>query len=271
MLKTRIITAFVLVTGFAVDLFLASFDVFALTLSFVVAAAAWELSRLSGVGNESAQTAYAAVVGLLVLIALYIPYNPAVMQWLLLLGLLYWLSAFAVLYIAPKKTPVTDADALQLCLGVFVVLVAAVAVQYLRSFADQGSPWLLLYALAVIWVMDIGAYFSGRRFGKVQLAPLISPGKTWEGVYGGLGSTAILMVLILLFVDWASENWLKVIVATTLAAVASVVGDLYESRSKRAANKKDSSRLLPGHGGVLDRIDGVLAAIPVFAFAWAWL
>lgn len=271
MLKTRIITALVLLAGFSADLFLASFDVFALVLSFVVAAAAWEWSRLSGVVNETAQTVYAAIVGLLVLIALYIPYNLAVMQWWLLLGLLYWLGAFAVLHVVPVKAPVRDVDKLQLCLGVFVILVAAVAIQYLRSYAQHGSSWLLLYALMIIWVMDIGAYFSGRRFGKNKLAPLISPGKTWEGVYGGLAATAILMCLILLTVDWLRDSWLKVIVATVLAAVASVVGDLTESRSKRAADRKDSSRLLPGHGGVLDRIDGVLAAIPVFAFAWAWL
>ena len=119
--------------------------------------------------------------------------------------------------------------------------------------------------------MDIGAYFSGKRFGKTRLAPQISPGKTREGVMGGLLATAIVMLLVIISADFAQDNRLKLILATALAAFASVIGDLAESRVKRAAEMKDSSNLLPGHGGVLDRIDSVLAAVPVFAFTWAWL
>ena len=271
MLKTRVITAIVLLTGFMADLFLASVDVFALVLGAVVAAAAWEWSRLSGVVAEHVQTAYAALVGLLALIFLYLPFSSVFMQWLFLTGLLFWLSVLVVFYMMPVHQKIVRTDALLLVQGAFVFIVAAVAIQYLRSFAPHGSSWLLLYALAIIWVMDIGAYFSGRRFGKVKLAPSISPGKTREGVYGGLLATAILMLLVMLFADWANDNLSKLLVATFLAALASVLGDLYESRLKRAADMKDSSQLLPGHGGVLDRIDGVLAGIPVFAFVWVWL
>ncbi|MFK8078637.1 MAG: phosphatidate cytidylyltransferase, partial [Granulosicoccus sp.] len=125
--------------------------------------------------------------------------------------------------------------------------------------------------LSIVWLMDIGAYFSGRRFGKNKLAPAISPGKTWEGVYGGLAVTGLVLLFILVFAPFAADNRFKLIIATVLAACASVLGDLYESRIKRAADMKDSSQMLPGHGGVLDRIDGVLAALPVFAFVWVWL
>jgi len=271
MLKTRIITAVVLLIGFCLDLFLASVDVFALVLAFVVAAAAWEWSRLCAVANEHAQTAYASVVGLIVLVGLYIPYGEQWIQWLLLSAFLFWLVVPAVFYLNPKRELIQTPNMTLLALGLWMFLFSAVSIQYLRSMAPQSSAWLLLYCFAIVWVMDTGAYFSGKRFGKNKLAPQISPGKTWEGVLGGLLASSILLLVVLLAADWADGNRVKLLVATVLAAAASVVGDLFESRIKRAANMKDSSQILPGHGGVLDRIDGVLAGIPVFAFIWAWL
>ncbi|NND92049.1 MAG: phosphatidate cytidylyltransferase [Granulosicoccus sp.] len=283
MLKTRIITALILLVGFAAVLFLASIDVFALILGFVVAAAAWEWSRLSGVRNEHAQTAFAAMAGLIALIGLYIPYNDHFMRWLLLPGFLFWLCVPALFYLAAPKPVVSVLDGGRgqaihretnsplLAVGIFIFFMTALSLQSLRSFAPDASSWLLLYALSIVWFMDIGAYFSGRRFGHRKLAPGISPGKTWEGVYGGLAVTGLLLLVVLLSADWADGNRFKLLVATVLAAAASVLGDLYESRLKRAAGLKDSSQMLPGHGGVLDRIDGVVAAIPVFTFAWFWL
>lgn len=271
MLQTRIITALVLLVAFAADLFLASFEVFALVLGFVVAAAAWEWSRLCKVRNEHLQSVFAAMSGVAALVVLYIPYNEALMRWLLLLGFLYWLSVPVSFYMAPKRPPFRSTQHALLAVGVFIMLVTAVSIQYLRSYAPLGSSYLLLYALSIVWVMDIGAFFSGRQFGQNKLAPLISPGKTREGVYGGLLAAFIVMLIVLFSADFAVGNGLKLIIATMLAALASVIGDLAESRIKRAADMKDSSQMLPGHGGVLDRIDSVLAATPVFAFAWAWL
>lgn len=270
MLQTRIITAAVLLLVFAADLFLASVHVFALILGFIVAAAAWEWSRLCQVRNEHLQTAFAAFAGLLTLILLYIPYDQGFMRWLLLLGFIYWVSVPVAFYMMPKLPPFVSVQTTLLASGVLVMLITAVAIQYLRTHAPAASSYLLLYALSIIWIMDIGAYFSGKRFGKNKLAPLISPGKTWEGVYGGAALTFVVMLLTVMFADFASGNALKVLVATVLAAAVSVVGDLAESRVKRAADVKDSSQMLPGHGGVLDRLDGVLAAIPVFAFVWIW-
>lgn len=270
MLQTRIITALVLLIVFGADLFLASVPVFALILGFIVAAAAWEWSRLCQVHDEHLQTAFAAFVGLLALVFLYIPYDQGFMRWMLLAGLVYWLSIPVSFYMMPKLQPFTAVQSGLLLLGVFMMLVTAVAIQYLRTYAPAASSYLLLYALCIVWIMDIGAFFSGRRFGQNKLAPLISPGKTWEGVYGGVVLTLVFMLVIVLFADFASGNVLKLFVATVFAAGASVVGDLAESRIKRAADMKDSSSMLPGHGGVLDRIDGVLAAMPVFAFVWVW-
>ena len=271
MLKTRIITGVVLLVAFIADLFFASFAIFALILGFVVAAAAWEWGRLCGIVNENLQSVYASLVGVLALVALYVPYNEMFIRWLLLAALIFWLIVPALFYLFPRLAAIDAPDLRLLALGFFLFSASAVSIQYLRSFAPEGSAWLLFYALSIVWLMDIGAYFSGKKFGKNKLAPLISPGKTWEGVYGGLTVTAVLFIVVAFTVDWAHGNLWKLLVATFMAAVFSVVGDLYESRIKRAANRKDSSRLLPGHGGVLDRIDGVIAAVPVFAFFWAWL
>ncbi len=271
MLQTRIMTGVVLLVAFALDLFLAPFHVFALVLGFIVSAAAWEWSRLCQVRDEHMQTAFAAGVGVLALVCLYLPYSETFMRWVLLVGFVYWLCIPIAFYMSPKLPLFVSVQKVLLVLGVFVMVIAALAIQYLRSYAPDASSYLLLYAFSIIWIMDIGAYFSGKKFGRNKLAPLISPGKTWEGVYGGLAATFVVMLVVWASADFAESAGFKLVLATVLAAAVSVIGDLAESRIKRAAGMKDSSQMLPGHGGVLDRIDGVLAAIPVFAFVWAWL
>ena len=267
---TRVATAIVLLVAFAADLFYAPLDVFALVLGLVVAASAWEWSRLAGIRHEHVQTAYGALVGLVALVCLYLPLSEAFVRWIMLGGLLFWLSVPAAFYLAPIHPPIERADPVLLVAGACLFVVAALAMQYLHSQAPHASPFLLLYALGIVWLMDIGAYFAGRRFGRRKLAPLISPGKTWEGVWGGAAVTAAVLVAVLIGGDWLPGDAARIAIATLVAAAASVVGDLYESRLKRAAGRKDSSTLLPGHGGVLDRIDGLLAALPLFAFVWAW-
>ena len=268
--KVRIATAVVLLSAFVLDIFYASLEVFALVLGLIAAASAWEWSRLAGVRNEHLQTAYGALIGLLALICLYLPQSEWFIRWTMLAGMLFWLSVPAVFYLVPVLPPIRRPDVTLLCLGAALFVIAALAMQYLHSQAPHASPLLLLHALAIVWLMDIGAYAAGRRFGRRKLAPLISPGKTWEGVYGGALVTLAALVVLLIVVDWPSGDEVRIALATIVSAGFSVIGDLYESRVKRAAERKDSSSLLPGHGGVLDRIDGVLAAVPLFAFVWAW-
>ncbi len=271
MLKQRVVTALVLLAGFALLLVLASPTVFGFAISLIVAAAAWEWGRLCGVNNEHAQTAFAIVVGVISLIAMHSPLVDSGIRWIMLAGFLFWFSIPVQFYLNPVLPSVNKTNVAWLLVGVLVLPIAAMSIQYLRSHAPVASSWLLLYALAVVWVMDIGAYFTGRQFGKRKLAPLISPGKTWEGVYGGLACSAVLFVLALGLAEWPDGSAFKLLIATLFAAAFSVIGDLFESRLKRAAGMKDSSQLLPGHGGVLDRIDGVIAAVPVFAFFWVWM
>ncbi|MEX1265985.1 MAG: phosphatidate cytidylyltransferase, partial [Woeseia sp.] len=129
------------------------------------------------------------------------------------------------------------------------------------------EPALLLFMLVVVWAADIGAYFSGKTFGRVKLAPSISPGKTWEGVIGGL---LLVLVLVVLRGYWAGDNLAVLVPFCVAVALLSVVGDLTVSIFKRNAGVKDSGKLFPGHGGLLDRIDSVTAASPLFALGVLW-
>lgn len=151
----------------------------------------------------------------------------------------------------------------RLLLGALVIFSTVICLSWLRDSA-AGSPVLLLYAFCIVWAADIGAYFAGRRFGQHKLAPGISPGKTWEGAVGGMLAVLVLFVIGFLFLDALHGNALALCLATLVAGVYSVIGDLMESALKRRAGVKDSGTLLPGHGGVLDRIDSILAAAPIF-------
>jgi phosphatidate cytidylyltransferase len=134
----------------------------------------------------------------------------------------------------------------------------------------QLGNWLILSVMVLVWAADIGAYFSGRAFGKRKLAPQVSPGKSWEGVYGGLAVSLAITLVVGINRGWGFGQLLLGLLGAALVVMSSVIGDLTESMFKRRAGIKDSSNLLPGHGGVLDRIDSLTAAIPVFAvLLWA--
>jgi phosphatidate cytidylyltransferase len=148
--------------------------------------------------------------------------------------------------------------------GALVMVPAYIALITLYSL----RPTMLLFALIIIWAADIGAYFAGKRFGRVKLAPSISPGKTWEGVIGGL--IAVVLVLVTVRYYWVEVDLAVVVPLGLAVATLSVVGDLTVSMFKRNAGLKDSGRIFPGHGGVLDRIDSVTAASPLFALGIGW-
>jgi phosphatidate cytidylyltransferase len=127
------------------------------------------------------------------------------------------------------------------------------------------GPWLVLWTMLMVWGSDIGGYFIGRAWGKHKLAPAVSPGKTVEGLFGGVGAALLLSLLMVAAAGLPIAALLCIVVITLLGVAAAVFGDLFESLIKRVAGVKDSGNLLPGHGGVLDRIDAVLAAAPVAA------
>ena len=229
------------------------------TLVLLVAGGAWEWSRLTGLSPAPLYAAAAAGSLGIVLVASVAPGG-----WVAWVGVAWWLAAFAAVmrFRGAARAPARPALALA---GWLVLVPAGAALAEVHAGPD--GPVLAMTLLAVVWAADTGAWFTGRRYGKTPLAPRVSPGKTWEGVAGGLAAATATGAAA---AWWLGLAWTDLLPAVVLASGASVVGDLYESMAKRRAGVKDSGRLLPGHGGILDRIDGLTAAAPVFAVVMAW-
>jgi phosphatidate cytidylyltransferase len=271
MLLTRVITAIVLLALLLPALFASTPSPFALLTLLVIAAAAWEWSRLNGVASIAA-------IGPAVLLA-------AAGAWAVHTGsfgrapLSWWWAATALWIVGGAMALVGGPSAwprwpavVRLLLGLLLLWVGWLALAQARAVSVN----FVLSALCVVWMADIAAYAAGRAFGRRKLAPSISPGKSWEGVFGGLLGVLVLGVVWTLWVDrvWPVDGpslfshlrqqfgWFGLAAAVLALAALSVVGDLFESLVKRAAGAKDSSRLLPGHGGVLDRIDALLPVLP---------
>jgi phosphatidate cytidylyltransferase len=188
--------------------------------------------------------------------------NPLLIYWQSLAGLALWiLISFGLLaYRYNGNWPLLP-RVLMLGIGLDLLWICVHDLIYLHEVYGGG---MLLYLFSLVWIADIGAYFSGRKFGKHKLAPTISPGKTWEGLVGGLLANLVWIISVYqLSSGWGLglPQFLLISLATSLI---SVVGDLFESMLKREAGVKDSGKLLPGHGGVLDRVDSVIAAAPIF-------
>lgn len=186
--------------------------------------------------------------------------------WLFGAATLWWGILTAVLFVMRERHDVSLplGGAKKVVLGVFILVTTWAAMVALHGYGERG-PVLLLFALILTWVADSGAYFAGHRWGKNKLAPAISPGKTVEGVYGALAGAALWGVGLAWYAPEIASPVVLVIFCL-LVCVVSVVGDLFESVLKRQVGMKDSGALLPGHGGVLDRIDSLTAVAPVFMF-----
>ena len=248
------LTAVGLVPAVAVTVLVLPSIAFRVVLVLMVALGAWEWSRLV---RLSPAPVYAAAVAGLLWLALASEIVP--LRGFVWLGVAWWLAAFVVVVKArvpgPVPAPVAGAVA-----GWLLLVPAAAALAELH--ARPGGPALAMTLLAVVWAADSGAWLAGRRIGRRRLAPSLSPGKTWEGVAGGMAAAA---ATGLAAAWWLERSPIHLFGVAVLVAAASVVGDLYESLAKRRAGVKESGRLLPGHGGILDRIDGLVAAAPVYA------
>lgn len=251
------VTATVLIVLLLAGLFFLPRSGVALLMALIVAIAGFEWARLCGLGvMESRVYAAAIVIGLLVLVSVEV-WRPA-----FLAGSAFWIVA-APLWLR-HGVRVQQRSAL-IPLGFLVLVPAALAMVALE-------PRDALLALAVAWIADTTAYFVGRRWGRRKLAPSISPGKTWEGAAGGLiGAAAYAMILSILFAGMQGTRMAAFLGAAALLVAVSIVGDLFESAVKRQAGVKDSGAILPGHGGMLDRIDSATAVLPVAALLVPWL
>lgn len=258
MLKQRIITALILLPIAIIGFFVLTGLAFAGFTGVVIVLGAWEWARLAGFTSPQARIGYAAAVAL-GLVFLY--QCPALAGLVLVVGLLWWLWAIALVLDYPRSRRFWQKPTLALLWGLPLLLPAWQGLQLLKTL-PQGNA-LILLLMCLIWAADIGAYFAGRRFGRHKLAPEVSPGKTWEGVAGGLAASLLVTLGAGLSYGWGWE-WLLIVPGVVVVVAFSILGDLTESMFKRSAGLKDSSQLLPGHGGILDRIDSLTAAIPVF-------
>ena len=257
MLKLRIITAMILAAGILAAIAWLPLDALAVLLWLVAAAGAYEWAGLASLTKPSQRLIYVAVFAVLA----YLLYPQA--QWhpaLLWFGCGVWLLAGCAVVAFPRGEDLFRQGWFTALVGLAVLVPAWLALVTIRAFND-GQFWLI-WILFIAWAADIGAYFAGRAFGRRKLAPAVSPGKTWEGVFGGFLFAAVICGL---GVFYLSQQWLIWLPVIALLVAVSVFGDLFESVLKRSTGVKDSGALLPGHGGVLDRIDSLLAVLPVFA------
>ena len=281
MTRTRVLAALVMAPAAIAAIVLLSTPWLAALAALVLLMGLWEWLKLAGVEDTLPRI---VLVGLNLSLMVLLVWasrdaagiNPALFQIVTLVGALAWLLAPLWLW----RPGFTAADrpwarAFKLAAGTVAVVPAWAALCLLHSdnfgnlagqaeaAASQGPRWLLA-ALALVWAADSGAYFAGRHLGKHKLAPTISPNKTVEGAVGGLLAGVAVAIGLGLWAGAGSAQLPALALVAALAVAVSIVGDLVESLLKRQAGVKDSGHLIPGHGGILDRIDGVLAAVPVF-------
>lgn len=283
MLKQRLLTALILIPLVLWGIFALPPFWFAVSTGLVIGLAAWEWSRLMGLEKTILRIIYLDVIVLLLIVAaLFPPF------WVMCLGIIWWICAlFWVLHYARKQkqqdeislassqgnSSISRTDSnkvdkgintllLKGFIGVVVLVPCWVGLDTL-CFLYPRPTWLLLLCI-LVWLADSGAYFAGRFFGTRKLAPTISPGKTWEGVYGAIGVTLLVTLLATLYLHLPFYLGIMFVALSMITVLVSILGDLFESLLKREQGLKDSGHILPGHGGILDRIDSLLAAVPFF-------
>ena len=254
-LRQRIVTAAVLAAIFlAIVLFVPPVGTLVL-LTVLILAGAWEWSAFLRLPGSVSRSMYVAFLAVMMPVVWHVTETPEGREIVLAVAVAWWLIALAWIVFAPQRvSPWSAALA-----GLLALLPAWLSLVRLRFDLPRGAEWMI-FTLVLVFAADSGAYFAGRRFGRLRLAPAVSPGKTWEGVLGGAAASALVGI--------AGSVWFAVplhaFLPLCLAAVAfSIIGDLTESLLKRFAGLKDSGTLFPGHGGVMDRIDSVTGAAPV--------
>ncbi len=271
MLKQRVITALVLAIIFIVALFGLPAGYFSFFVGAIVLIGAWEWACLAGFPARWQRALYALfILVVLSLASFYLGFegeaspnlDADAIRELLIAGCIWWAIALLLVQGYPSSALLWGHKILRLLMGLLVLIPTWVALVYVRQ--QEAGAWLVLLLMLIVAMADSGGYFAGKRFGKHKLASAVSPGKTWEGFAGGFIANCVLALILSLTLELSLLLMLVLVVPTSLV---SVLGDLLESMLKRHAGIKDSGTILPGHGGILDRVDGVTAAAPVFALA----
>lgn len=269
MLKQRIITAAILIPLVIWSILYATAQGFTYGLAVVLFMATLEWNNFVSYKNKVSAWVFSVVV---TSCFLYLEYLAELqfIQYAIYLSLVWWLLSLPLLFTFPfKSSHFLQQKSAKVIVGFVMLLSTFLALNLLRNSADYGSDYVI-YLLVLIWVADSGAYFTGRAWGKHKLIPNVSPGKSWEGVAGAMIATFITALIAIDLLNISSTQSFLFIFVTLVTVVYSVVGDLSESMFKRMANMKDSGNILPGHGGILDRIDSLTSGLPVF-IAGLWL
>lgn len=268
MLGVRIATAlilFLLVVSAIAFLDAGSFTLF---VSFVIMVAGWEWARISGIRASWLRLLYALSLWPFMFLLTAVP---VVFSLIMLLSLLWWLLALHLIQRYPDGSR-SFPPWIVLLMGYLVLLPAWMALVIMRRSPD--FVWLIFILMMLVALADIGAYFAGRAFGRHKLAARVSPNKTWEGFFGGMLCSLLGMLIVLLPsgspLDFTWRQGAVFLLGCVIVIALSVVGDLLESMFKRRAGLKDSGRILPGHGGLLDRLDSFTAAAPAYALLLMW-
>ena len=259
MLRQRIITALWLIPLALVGFFALQGPAFSAFIAVIIGLAAWEWARLAGHDTPAQRVAYALFVALTLLLL------SAMSTWLmplLYLAGIWWLLAIVMVVSFPSSIGLWGGNLGKRVMGLVILIPAGLGLLVLKSL-PQGNL-LILSVMLLIWGADIGAYFFGRRFGKKKLAPRVSPGKSWAGLLGGLLTSLCIALGLAVYLNVPATQLVAVLCGAAVVVLFSVVGDLTESMFKRQMGIKDSSQLLPGHGGILDRIDSLTAAVPIY-------
>jgi len=260
MLKQRLITAVILIPIIVWGVLSLSSQMLAWVISIFVVLGAWEWAGLCGWHSFWARSFYAIVIGLILFITHWF-WHPPSMMYILLGACLWWgLALYWVLRYQQGHNLIPKSKPIKALLGFLILLPTWIALVILHQ--RYGGSWLL-FLLVLIWAADSGAYFAGKRWGQTKLADKISPGKTLEGVVGAL-LTGFVVSVGYASLESISLPLIIFILLCLFTVMMSILGDLLESLFKRQTGVKDSSQLLPGHGGILDRIDSLTSAAPIF-------
>jgi phosphatidate cytidylyltransferase len=286
MLKQRIMTALILAPLAILAILFLPVEQFKIAVAGVVALGAYEWAKMSGINSRVSKVLFMALIliicGVLIVAVdgdavWYQGELNSIYKTILGIAAVWWALSLAMIITYPKYSSVwTQNVPMRAAFGVLTLIPTWVAVISLRNNLYEVDPFygasLIFYVLGIVWAADIGAFFVGVKFGKHKLRPNVSPGKSIEGLIGGImASLAIIAFAALHYQFDASRIGLHLVIGVITVAV-SALGDLNESMFKRCAGIKDSGKLLPGHGGIMDRIDSLTAAFPVFAFCYVvWM
>jgi phosphatidate cytidylyltransferase len=263
-MKQRVLTALLLAPLAIAIILLVPTPAFAIVIAGLCLLALWEWTRLSGLRDRRVRGILLALAAV-AFCALWKNRDTPAIVIVIAAGCAWWVIALAWLkHFSFAAAPTRENAVLKLAAGALCVFPAWIALMRIHATALHGN-WWALYALLLGWSADTFAYLAGMRWGRRKLAPAISPGKTWAGVYGGLAATAVVAAIGGWLLGVRDLELFALVVLAMLCVCFSVVGDLFESLIKRHAGVKDSGALFPGHGGVFDRLDGLFALLPLFA------